>query len=306
MAGVVTVLPNGNELLATLRSEGLRRGGWLALVIPDPGKTAVVATRCGAFVVGGADPYELVQMLEADLRPRWVWWNASTPELLATHGIRVAMCWDVAAVYRLAFGGWRAEPARIWAALHSLPVDSLPTMGQMGLLDVPGDEGSDPENPIRPDGHLRPEWTAGGWQDSVDRMGRWATLALQASGLEERVLSSLPAPNGAAGAARSESAAELLCVELAIDGLPIDVAKAEELISTLIGPRPRDSAEEATIRHQRDNAVLELAPLRSGVDLRNPAHVKSMLGSLGIDVSNTRAHRLEPDTATVIRWWRRF
>lgn len=291
---MLNVFASGSELLAALRSLGQPRGGLVALVISDTGSTAAFATPHGSFAVTGENPFDTVRLVETELRPRWVWWSSSTPEMLARHGLRVATCWDVAAVYRLLFGGWRAEPARIWAVLHELPTDALPTMGQMGLLDLPGDEGSDPDDPIRPDGHLRPEWTAGAWQESAERMAVWATLVLDACALEEKKIASLPGPNGAPGAARSESAAELLCVELAIDGLPIDVTRAEELIGALIGPRPRDYTEEAVIRQQRDNAVLELAPIRSGVDLRNPAHVKAMLSGLGIDVSNTRAHRLEP------------
>ena len=44
-------------------------------------------------------------------------------------------------------------------------------MGQLGLLDDHGDEGDDPEQPVRPDGHLRPEWVTGGWAASADSVG---------------------------------------------------------------------------------------------------------------------------------------
>ena len=37
-------------------------------------------------------------------------------------------------------------------------------------------------------------------------------------------------------AARAESAAELLCVELCADGLPMDRAVAEQVLTSFIGP----------------------------------------------------------------------
>ena len=294
LAGVVTVLSSGSELLDALRRNGRSRGGLIALALPGSCSVVALATPDGSYVLNGPDPVAALRLVEAELRPRWVWWDCRTAEILIRQGLRVATCWDLAGVHRLLFGGWRAEPATIWAVLHRLSTDALPTMGQLGLLDSPGDEGMDPEDPVRPDGHLRPEWASGGWQDSPGRLAKWAGLGLSVCGLQESKLAGLREPNGAAGTARSESAAELLCVELTADGLPLDVVRAEEIIGALIGPRPRDHAEETAARQRRDNVVLGLAPMRSGVDLRNPADVKSMLAGLGIDVSNTRAHRLEP------------
>ena len=301
---MVTILSEGRELLDALRADGFVRGGLMALAVAEPstgvgfGNAVGFCSATGSYVVRGDDLLSgalgAVRLVEAELRPRWVWWNSATPEVLTRNGIRAATCWDLAAVHRLLFGGWKADPARVWAALHDLPTDSLPAMGQLGLLDTPGDEGDDPNDPVRPDLHLRPEWADGAWRDSVERLGSWAGLALRVQQLQEARVAKLPGPNGAAGTARSESAAEVLCTELAFDGLPVDVGRAEEILGALIGPRPRDYAEELVFRQQRDEAVLSLAPIRSGVDLRNPAHVKSMLSGLGIDVSNTRAHRLEP------------
>ena len=52
---------------------------------------------------------------------------------------------------------------------------------------------------------------------------RWAGTALAAPALQQRRLAARPAAGDAAATARSESAAELLCAELAVDGLPIDL-----------------------------------------------------------------------------------
>jgi hypothetical protein len=88
--------------------------------------------------------------------------------------VSVARCWDVLTVHRLLHGGWRATVPEAWAWLHGLPADSLPAMGQLGLLDWQGESGhesDDPEHPVRVDGHLRPEWTSGGWSATADRGG---------------------------------------------------------------------------------------------------------------------------------------
>nr|MDQ2959385.1 DNA polymerase [Actinomycetota bacterium] len=93
--------------------------------------------------------------------------------------------------------------------------------------------------------------------------------------------------------AHSESAAELLCAELTVDGLPIDRPRAEQLISSFVGPRPVDAADAAHQRERRDSAVLRLVPGADGTDLRNPGQVRAMLGRIGIDVPDTRSWRLE-------------
>ena len=56
----------------------------------------------------------------------------------------MARAWDLAAVHRLLFGGFGAEPARVWARLHDRTAASIPALGQLGLLDEHGDEGDDP------------------------------------------------------------------------------------------------------------------------------------------------------------------
>ena len=256
--------------------------------------------------VGPAVAIATVELVEAELRPRWVWWNAATPAALVDHGLRVATCWDVATVHRLLEGGWRAEPAQVWATLHGRPLATIPSLGQLDLLgDGTGDEG-DPERPYRPDGHLRPEWVAGGWSDQPVRLARWAGAAITAAGRQADRLTARPDPMRAAATARSESAAELLCVELAADGLPISVAVAEEIIGAAVGPRPRTEQEAATARRARDDLVLQ--HVAGEIDLRNPAQVKTMLQREGFEVPDTRAWRLEalrdesPLVAALLEW----
>lgn len=285
-------LSSYDDVVEALRRAGVERASFVSVALAR--QSVAFAHEKGSWVITGVDPIATVAALEVAVRPRWVWWTSETWQPVLASGQRVAMCWDLAAVHRLLFGGWRAEPAQVWAVLHAIPVGTIPAMGQMGLLDVVGDEGADPENPVRPDGHLRPEWTDGAWDTSPERLATWAQIQLEACALQRAHIASLPGIHGAEGTARSESAAELLCRELEFDGLPVDVGIATGIISESVGPRPRNDTEQAQSRERRDDVVLSLARSRAGMDLRNPAHVKAMLAGVGIDVSNTRKWKLEP------------
>ena len=287
-----THLTSAAGIVEAMITAGMERASFVSVV--QTSKTVAFATDIGAWVITGIDPIDAIAAIELGLRPRWVWWTSEDWKQVLRSGLRVATCWDLGAVHRLLFGGWRGEPARIWAALNQLPASTIPAMGQMGLMDVVGDEGADPEDPVRPDGHLRPEWTDGGWAASPERQVAWAHLQLEACTLQRAHIALLPGIHGAEGTARSESAAELLCRELEFDGLPVDLSKATEIINASVGPRPRNETEAAQLRERRDDVVLSLARSRAGMDLRNPAHVKSMLAGVGIDVSNTRKWKLQP------------
>ena len=286
----------GAALVEDLIERGVGRGSLVAIALA-PGVGIGFAADGVAGEIVTPDAVAVVAAIEQAIGPRWCWWSGETAALLARHGVRVARCWDVAAVHRLLFGGWRADPARAWARLHGLRTDALPGMGQLDLLasgggsDGDGD-GGDPELPVRPDGHLRPEWADGGWRRGSGRLARWAGVVAAVVASQHEQLAALEVGGDPLSTARAESAAELLCVELAADGLPIDVAEAERIIGSFVGPRPTNDREVDTARSRRDDAVLEHA-LGRNVDLRNPAQVKAMLERLGIDVPNTRAHRLE-------------
>ena len=287
-------LRTNDEIVAQLRSLGVERGELVALALAR-GVGLGVAARGVQYAIASLDPASTIAAVEETIGPRWCWWSGETAARLTDSGVRVARCWDVAAVHRLLFGGLSADPARIWAALHDLDLRSLPSMGQLDLLassylDRGGD--GDREEAVRPDGHLRPEWVDGGWRRTPQRLGGWAGTAERAATLQVALLEQLQVTGDALGTARSESAAELLCAELTADGLPIEVAEAERIIASFIGPRPADERVAAEIRRRRDDLVLDHAIGRN-VDLRNPAQVKAMLERLGVDVPDTRAHRLE-------------
>lgn len=288
---------DGNEVESWLVEHGVEAGDDVAVAFrPDVGLGLAFAG--GTCTVRCADPITRLDRLERDLGPRWIWWDRSTADALAERGVEISRCWDILTVHRLLRGGWRTSIARCWAWMHELAEDSLPTMGQLDLLGDHTDEGGDLDDPIRPDGHLRPEWISGGWAEHIDRLAAWASLALDVAVGQQQHLAARPRPDRAVSTARSESAAEFLCAELEIHGLPIDVAEARRIISDAVGPRPANDREADELRRRRDDDVLRHLDPGPPVDLRNPADVKSMLRRIAVDVPDTRAWRLEQHRET--------
>ena len=273
-----------------MRRAGVDAGGDLGLAFaPGVGLALAPPGATGTWLVEDADPAPVVAEVEAALRPRWVVWSSEVTRALVRGGVRVATCWDIAAVHRLLSGGWRAEPALVWAALHDLAIDGAPTGAPLDLFSEADDDPDD--GPVRRDGYLRPSWADGGWATSKERLATWAALAVEVATLQRDRLGQLG--ERALATARAESATELLCTELAADGLPMDRTLAEEIVGGFVGPRPSGEAEAARQRAARDALVLRHAPAGTTFDLRSPGQVRSLLRSVGIEVSDTRAWRLE-------------
>jgi len=267
----------------------------LALVTTRHG--AVLATRDRSWGIPAGDVAGVLRRVDAELAPRWVWWSAEATVsgvLSDDPALRLRRCWDLAAVHRLLHGGSLDDPAHVWAGVTGLDAGTRPTSGQLDLLRPDGDDG-DPLEPVRPDGHLRPDWADGGWalggaEDVGRRATRWAALALQASDEQGRTLRDLDAGGDPVHTAWSESAAALVAVELAVTGLPVDRDAAEAVVAGVAGRRAENPADEAVVRDTRDAPVLAHLP---GTDLRNPASVRSALAAVGLDLPDTRSWRLE-------------
>ena len=262
---------------------------------------------------------EAVRTLESERSPRWTWWSAAHDAgPLVAAGIRLARCWDVAEVHRLAEGGWEATPQLAWAAAHGLDLSSLPSPSTGHLFDLgpgAGDDGDAagweaprPDSPVRADGFLLPDAGSPAWPMDDPRLVAWAEAALVCAAAQDARLAVIG--QRAVATATSESAAALLCVELARDGLPVDRSAAEGLIGRAAGPRPQGEADTREIRASRDREVLRHAPGRESTDLRNPLQVRELLASVGVVVPNTRKWVLEPfrDThplvAALLEWRR--
>jgi DNA polymerase I len=296
----VTVRPvasvRASALVDALAESGLQRGDRLAIAVSAVGVGLCSASAAWSVMTPLPAAVEALSHVEQRWRPRWVWWSARTTAgpLLAS-GLRVSVCWDVAAVHRLLVGGTDDDPARVWAVLAGIDPAGAPRTGQLNLLGpASDDDGDGPEEPVLSSGHLRAEWADGGWRRSPERLAQWAGLAWAARERQLGLLAHVPCSGDATGTARSESAASLLCVELEQDGLPLDRARAEQLVSAACGERPRDPAHEAALRRVRDEAVLRHVPeVAFPVDLRNPAQVRGALARVGIDVPDTRSWRLE-------------
>ena len=173
----------------------LARGDNVAIAL-QPGVGIGLARDTDQWFVQTPDPLALLAELNDQTAPRWVWWDRTTATQIAQARVPIDRCWDVATVHRLIFGGWKTSVGEVWASLNGLPLDTLPRMGQLGLLDMPDDNG-DRDSPIQPDGHLRPEWISGGSQTSVERLASWASLVLRAMRLQQPMLDALPDPDRA-------------------------------------------------------------------------------------------------------------
>jgi DNA polymerase-1 len=287
----------------------IRRGELAGLVVAPDG-TAAIAITGGELVTSAAE----VARVDEEIRPRWVTWSQETARLLVDHGVRLSTCWDIAAVHRLRFGGFRADPGYAWALLRGLPPDGVPpprlSSGGRDLFNgadlfdaardataIPGQSGmpgaaGEADEPVGPDGYLKADWSRGGWANSPGTLIAWARLARQAAELQQAAGNGHGSEGIAISTARCESTAELLCAELAADGLPVDRTAAESLLTEIIGARTRGAADAAANRAARDAKVLRHAPAGVTADLRSPAQVKSLLAAAGINVPDTRKWRL--------------
>jgi DNA polymerase I len=296
------------DLVTSLRQAGVARGDLVGLVV-SPAAGLGVATAGHAWSAApGTRPIAEVGRADQEVRPRWAVWSSQTAAYLVADGVRLATCWDVTAAHRLLFGGWRADPGWAWARIRGLATETMPAGGPLDLFGMTGPDDGDDEDPVAPDGYLRPEWVGGGWSDNPDRLARWADLGRTLAESQQAALAALPDRPMALPTARSESTAELLCAELSADGLPMDRALAEQVLAGFIGPRPRSDAEAAAARDARDAEVLRHAPDGVTADLRSPAKVRSLLARIGVDVPDTRAWRLRdlgdthPLIAALLEW----
>lgn len=283
------------ELLTRLHESGVQPRDAVAIVSAPAG--VGVAWRGGSAVVD--EPIDGVVSSLSDVDPRWVWWNArATVADCIDSGVRPPICWDLGAVGMLADGIRRDDPAGVWASGHRL---DQPTRrdAALDLFDIDHHD----DGPLR-DGQLNPEWLAGGWQDSIDRIGRWAELALELHDRQRIEIEALDDPRALTSGtplrlliAYAESAATLLTVELEHDGLPLDRAAASEFLRDVIGERPADLREETAALAHREREVLALFPGEPSCDLRSHEQVRELLTTIGLDLPNTRSWRLEPHRA---------
>lgn len=270
-------------------------GGRAAYLLTDPADPGHLgdAGGDGGCVGDLAQVLDAARELEAERRPRWVVPEARHLAGLVAEGVPVARLWDIAEVHRLLVGGWSADLGTVAAHLDGLALDGIPRSGPEDLFtaSAPTPPDERPDDPIGPDGYLRADALLPSWADSDERLLALCRLGARLALAQRERLGRL-GPRALA-TAHAESAAALVCLELERDGLPVDRTAAESLVQECAGPRPRDEADAARIRAERDARVLAHVPGRVA-DLRNPAQVKALLAAAGVHVRSTRKWELEP------------
>ncbi len=156
-------------VVTELAASGVERGSVLGLAFAE-GVGVGLAAGGQTWSVAAADPIAVIAGIEEAVGPRWTWWGRGGVDRLVSNGLRVKACWDVGAVHQMLFGGSAPGAAAAWAHVHGLPTDQAPRSGQLNLLDAAGEDGGDPEVPVRADGYLRPEWVDGGWRRTPVRL----------------------------------------------------------------------------------------------------------------------------------------
>ena len=267
--------------------------GYAALWSPDPATPPLAGT---VSEIAAAMRRLQAEGDAAGTPVRFVVWAATDLHALAA-AVPIARIWDCAEVHRLLHGGWRADPQDLWCAVHDLDPAAAPSGPSDDLFDF-GERDDTPEDGslTTPAGYLRGDALTGRWQSAglpqdPGPLLEWARGAYRCAERQfERV--SRAGPRTLA-TALSESAAAVLCVELERGGLPIDRTTMTELITASAGPRPDSWEAELAQRTRRDDVVRALVPGHERTDLRNPAQVRELLLSAGIDVPNTRKWTLE-------------
>ena len=213
-----------------------------------------------------------------------------------------------AACRRAAAGHLLGPGRRAPAAVRRLAGRTRPDLGRAARPRPSLDPGARPARParptsaattaptrgtVRPDGHLRPEWTGGGWQRTPARLAAWAALAVAGADLQARRLAALGSPATRwppPGRSRPPNCCAPSCPSTACRSTARRPSSSSRPSSDRGRPMPTKRAQ----RERRDDAVLRLAPAGVEADLRNPAPGQGAAGPVGIDVPDTRSWRLEP------------
>ena len=262
------------DVVDLLRQAGAARGDVIALVVTPSTATAIAgadgsgrngpiglppSAGVGLALPGGRswavltpDPAAAVHAVEAELAPRWAVWSQATAALLAADGVRIGAELGCrrrapAAVRRL------AGRSRTHLGTTRRPLHRRPACGRPGRPVQPGRRRPRPDRPRprrRPPQARLDRRRLGRDRPSVGRVG--AVLA------DVAVRRSAPSPASpradraglrrcrpgprpmAASTAHAESAAELLCAELAVDGLPMDRRRGRGAHRRVRRAPPRD------------------------------------------------------------------
>ncbi|WP_295123941.1 bifunctional 3'-5' exonuclease/DNA polymerase [uncultured Leifsonia sp.] len=244
-----------------------------------PGRVAVIRGDDDRSEVADAELADLVRAAEAERRPRWVWSDTRTwyPPLLRS-GVRVERCVDL----RLSHAILRSSTLTAGSALASAvpgpwdgaaQPDALPEEGSAALFDLDGPE---PEAP--------------------------PSAAAEFAAQQEAVAASAE-PGRLRLLLAAESAGALIAAEMQHAGLPYSVERHDQLLTALLGPRPRFGRPAVM---EELAAELREALETPGLNPDSPPEVLKALQRAGLMATSTRSWELReldhPAIAPLLRY----
>jgi DNA polymerase I-like protein with 3'-5' exonuclease and polymerase domains len=210
---------------------------------------------------------------------RWVW--ASTAECypaLLRAGLRPSRCHDVALVEALLLGrdGPHGEPATLAGAWARLRGERAPRSVSSGAQHAAAGFAAqealfDPEVPELP---------AGSELDALSEV--YAD--------QVRRIAADAAPGRLRLLAAAESAGGLVAAEMSFDGLPWRVDAHDELLTGLLGPRPRPGSRPKRLAELAEQITVAFGGRPVNPD--SPAQLVRAFAAVGISVSSTRSQVL--------------
>lgn len=229
-----------------------------------------------------------VAEVERRRRPRWVW--AATddlyPRLLDDLPTRLDRCHDVRLVETLLLGhGSRhGEPRSLgacWARLRDLPAP-----------DDPGTGASDGQPSLfAADRHRLPP--------GADPL----TALVEVHADQLRRLAAVERPDAMRLLAAAESAGALAAVEMGRDGLPWSERAHDELLTSLLGPRPAGGARPEVLGRLASEFQRAIG---RPCNPDSPTQVLAAFARAGVPLSSTRSHLLRevghPAAALLLRY----
>jgi DNA polymerase-1 len=258
------------------------------LVTGDPERTGVVALQDVAddgqplarIEVAARDVVAAVVGREAE-RPRWAWDDTARwyPPLLAA-GVRVERCHDLRLCHAVLRGSARCADSALALAPPGPwdgPRPGAPQPVEVSLFDDPRDEPAD----------------AG---DGLDELAELqAQLAAVAGSIEPGRLRLLLA---------AESSGALIAAEMRHDGMPWSVDVHDELLTRLLGERPRGGGRPSKLEALADEVRSALG--QPSLNLDSQPDLLRALRSAGLEVTTTRTGEIRaldhPVTAPLLAY----
>jgi DNA polymerase-1 len=195
--------------------------------------------------------------------PRWVWDDTARryPPLLAA-GVRVERCHDLRLCHAILRGSARCADSDLALAAPGPwdgPRPGSPQPVEVGLFDDPHDASADGREELDVPGELRRQLAAVAGSDEPRRL----RLLLAA-----------------------ESSGALIAAEMRHDGMPWSVQVHDELLTRLLGERPRGGGRPSRLDALADEVRAALG--QPSLNLDSQPDLLRALRSAGIDVATTR------------------